>query len=238
MINGVVNTATKISLCIQTITGLFGLYGLTIPLAPQDVILRQVLGLEMTVQIIEFIFYIGFLYILNLQDLTRKRYYDWFLSTPVMLFTISLYFFYVNIIEEFSTLENNNNDNIDKDKSPITLTEFTKQNFKQIAGIVILNFLMLLFGFLAEVGIMDRWMAFVLGTGALCGSFGIIYYNYAQFSKKTQNIFWIMFSLWAMYGVAFLFPPVSKNLGYTALDVFAKNFFGIFLYYIIQGKRI
>lgn len=234
MLNGAVTTSTKISLGIQTITGLFGLYGLTIPLAPQDVILRQVLGLEMFVQIIEFVFYIGFLSVLNLQDLTKKRYYDWFLSTPIMLFTISLYFFYVNFIEEITTTHDNN----DKNKSLLSLTDFIKQNFKQIAAIVILNFLMLLFGFLAEVGIMDRWLAFVLGTGALCGSFGIIYYNYVQFSQKTRNIFWIMFSLWSMYGIAFLLPPTTKNVGYTALDIFAKNFFGIFLYYTIQKKRI
>jgi hypothetical protein len=46
-----------------------------------------------------------------------------------------------------------------------------------------------------------------------------------------------MFGLWAMYGLAFLMPPVAKNLGYTALDIFSKNFFGIFLYYIIAQKR-
>jgi bacteriorhodopsin len=221
----IVNNATKLSLGVQTITGLFGLYGLTIPLAPKDKILRQVLGLEMIVQIIEFIFYIGFLSVFNLNDLTRKRYYDWFLSTPVMLFTISLYFFYVNFIEG-------------KDTKPVSLTEFTQNNFTQIAGFLILNFLMLLFGFLAEIGMMDRWLAFVLGTGALCGSFGIIYKNYAKFSEKTNNIFWVMFGLWALYGVAFLFPPVAKNIGYTALDIFAKNFFGIFLYYIISQKEV
>jgi hypothetical protein len=221
----IVNDATKVSLVIQTITGIFGLYGLTIPLAPKDAILRQVLGLEVIVQIIEFIFYIGFLSVFNLNDLTRKRYYDWFLSTPVMLFTISLYFFYVNFIEG-------------QDTKPISLADFTKNNFKEITGIVILNFLMLLFGYLAEVGMMDRRLAFVLGTGALCGSFGIIYKNYAKFSEKTKNIFWIMFGLWALYGIAFLFPPITKNLGYTALDIFSKNFFGIFLYYIIRSKGI
>jgi len=221
----IVNDATKVSLVIQTITGIFGLYGLTIPLAPKDAILRQVLGLEVIVQIIEFIFYIGFLSVFNLNDLTRKRYYDWFLSTPVMLFTISLYFFYVNFIEG-------------QDTKPISLADFTKNNFKEITGIVILNFLMLLFGYLAELGMMDRRLAFVLGTGALCGSFGIIYKNYAKFSEKTKNIFWIMFGLWALYGIAFLFPPITKNLGYTALDIFSKNFFGIFLYYIIRSKGI
>ena len=220
-----VNNATKLSLGVQTITGLFGLYGLTIPLAPKDAILKQVLGLEMIVQIIEFIFYIGFLSVFNLTDLTRKRYYDWFLSTPVMLFTISLYFFYVNFIEG-------------RDTKPIGITEFTITNLKQIIAFVLLNFLMLLFGYLAEVGIMDRTLAFVLGTGALCGSFGVIYQSYAKFSEKTRNIFWAMFGIWAMYGIAFLMPPVAKNLGYTALDIFAKNFFGLFLYYIINQKAI
>ena len=220
----IVNNATKISLGVQTITGLFGLYGLTIPLAPQDAILRQVLGLEMIVQIIEFIFYIGFLSVLNLNDLTRKRYYDWFLSTPVMLFTISLYFFYVNFIE-------------DQDGKTISLTDFLKNNSLQIAGFVILNFLMLLFGYLGEIGVIDRWLAFIVGTGALCGAFGIIYENYAKFSEKTKDIFWAMFGIWALYGIAFLCPPVAKNLGYTALDILSKNFFGIFLYYIISQKR-
>lgn len=222
--NTIVNNSTKISLGVQTITGLFGLYGLTIPLAPKDAILRQVLGLEMLVQIIEFVFYLSFLSVINLNDLTRKRYYDWFLSTPVMLFTISLYFFYINFIEN-------------QDEKTLNLAEFAANNKIQIAGFVILNFLMLLFGYLAEIGIMDRWLAFILGTGALCGSFGIIYENYAKFSEKTKNIFWVMFGIWALYGIAFLCPPVAKNLGYTALDIFSKNFFGIFLYYVISQKQ-
>jgi bacteriorhodopsin len=219
--SGIVNSATKLSLAVQTITGLFGLYGLTIPVAPKDIILKQVLGLEMVVQIIEFIFYLGFLSVFNLSDLTRKRYYDWFLSTPVMLFTISLYFYYVNFVDG----ENN-----------AKIGDFTRENIKEISGFVLLNLLMLLFGFLAEIGSMNRGLAFILGTGSLCGSFGIIYKSYAKFSEKTRNIFWIMFGLWAIYGLAFLMPPVAKNLGYTVLDIFSKNFFGIFLYYIIAQK--
>ena len=71
----IVNNATKISLGVQAITGLFGARGLTIPLASKDMILRQVLWLEMIVQTIEFFFYIGFLYILNINSLTQRRYY-------------------------------------------------------------------------------------------------------------------------------------------------------------------
>ena len=104
-------------------------------------------------------------------------------------------------------------------------------------GILVLNFLMLLFGFLAEMGLMPRGLAFVLGTGALCGSFLIIYENFARFSKLTNNIFFVMFTLLALYGVFFLLPPVVKNVGYTTLDIFAKNFFGLFLTYVIYSKR-
>jgi hypothetical protein len=226
----IVNTATKVSLGIQAITGLLGAYGLTVPLAPKDAILRQVLGLEMIVQLIEFVFYMSFLSISNLNSLTEERYYDWFLSTPVMLFTIALYFFYVNFIEQSSA------DN--KTIKPFGLFEFTTNNLKPIAGFIILNFLMLLFGYLAELGIMNKGLAFVLGMGALCGSFGIIYEYYGKYSKKTRDIFWAMFGIWSLYGVAFLCPPVIKNLSYTTLDIFAKNFFGIFLYYIINEKRV
>lgn len=223
--SNIVGSANKFSLGIQAITGLLGAYGLTVPLAPKDEILRQVLGLEMIVQVIEFIFYLGFISVLNLTSLTQERYYDWFLSTPVMLFTISLYFFYVNFIEGH-------------DGKTIGLLDFAKNNSKQIFGFVILNFLMLLFGFLGERGVMNKMLAFVLGTGALCGSFGIIYENYAKYSEKTRNIFWIMFGLWSLYGIAFLCPPVIKNLSYTTLDIFAKNFFGLFLYYTINNKRV
>ena len=223
--SNVVGSANKLSIGIQAVTGLLGLHGLTIPLEPKDEILRQVLGLEMLVQAIEFIFYLGFASTLNLTSLTQARYYDWFLSTPIMLFTISLYFFYVNFIE-------------DQDGKTIGLVDFAKNNSKQVFGFVLLNFLMLLFGFLGERGIMNKMLAFVLGSGALVGSFGIIYENYAKYSEKTRNIFWIMFGLWSLYGIAFLMPPVAKNLGYTTLDIFAKNFFGIFLYFTINSKKV
>jgi hypothetical protein len=228
--SAIVWTSNQISILIQFITGIVGAYGLTIPLAPTDVILREVLTLEMIVQFIEFIFYIGFLTVFHLTSLTQARYYDWFLSTPIMLFTTSLYFYFKNFVEDKETMSSKNG-------KPFSLWEFAKQHRKPLLGILVLNFLMLLFGFLAEMGLMPRGLAFVLGTGALCGSFLIIYENFARFSKLTNNIFFVMFTLWALYGVFFLLPPVVKNVGYTTLDIFAKNFFGLFLTYVIYSKR-
>ena len=225
-------TSNQISLFIQFITGIIGLYGLSIPLAQADIALREVLILEMIVQTIEFIFYVGFLSIFNIISLTQARYYDWFLSTPIMLFTTSLYFYYKNFIEDKQDPKD------EKDGKRFGIVEFFKKDYQPILMIVVLNFLMLLFGFLAELGMMNRTLAFILGTFSLFGSFSIIYKNYAQFSKKTETIFYIMFGLWSCYGIFFMFPPVVKNIGYTTLDIFAKNFFGIFLAYVISLKKL
>lgn len=221
-----VHSANTFSLLVQAITGVAGFYGLTVPIHESDHILKQVLSLEMIVQIIEFIFYIGFYFIYNLHTLTESRYYDWFLSTPIMLFTIALYFFYTNFIEG-------------KEISELTdIYQFAQEHILPLSGIILLNFAMLLFGFLGERGILQRSTSFTLGSLCLIGSFGILYKNFAIFSKQTRSIFWIMFSLWSMYGIAFLLPSVSKNLSYTVLDIFAKNFFGLFLTYTIYQKRI
>lgn len=216
--------STGASLLIQFITGLLGAYGLTIPLAAKDIILKQVLGLEMLVQGVEFIFYLGFLSAPSITSLTISRYHDWFLSTPLMLFTTSLYFFYVNFIEEYQEL--------------ISLDDFVKAHWKAIIAFIFLNFFMLLFGYLGELGIIDKMTGFWLGTFALFGSFGTIYYEFAQHSEKTRNLLWIMFSIWSLYGIAYLLKPIYKNIGYTILDLFAKNFFGIFLTYIITKKQL
>jgi bacteriorhodopsin len=232
--SGVVNTANQISLLVQAITGLVGFSGLYAIVPPQDVILQKVLGLEMLVQVVEFLFYIGLVSIYNVTQVTQVRYYDWFLSTPIMLFTISLYFYYIHTTEEHE----NKNDDDKEQKKNTTLNKFTQDNWKQIAGFTGLNFLMLLFGFLTEFGLVERLLAFFLGTGALCGSFGIIYQSYAQYSSKSIFLFWIMFLLWSLYGVAFLLSPVLKNISYTILDIFAKNFFGIFLSVMIWNKSL
>jgi hypothetical protein len=214
------------SLIIQFITGLLGAYGLKIPLAGKDIILKQVLGLEMLVQGIEFVFYMGFLSAPSIASLTISRYHDWVLSTPIMLFTTALYFFYVNFIEQ------NGGEEI------IDLEDFVKDHWKVISAFVILNFLMLLFGYLGELGVINKMAGFWLGTAALFGSFGTIYYEFAQQSEKTTKLFWIMFSIWSVYGVAYLLKPIYKNIGYTVLDLFAKHLIGVFLTYISAEKQL
>ena len=59
-----------------------------------------------------------------------------------------------------------------------------------------------------------------------------IYEKYAKYSTRGIALFTIFTILWALYGVAALMPYTLKNIGYNILDIFSKNFFGLFLVYI------
>ena len=65
----------------------------------------------------------------------------------------------------------------------------------------------------------------------------MIYVNYATQSKTGWKLFLYFFFFWSLYGVAALFPYDIKNSFYNILDLFAKNFFGLFLSYLIITKK-
>jgi hypothetical protein len=220
----IVNLTTKSSLVVQFITALISTAGLFTKVPDKDKILVEALGLETIVQIIEFGFYLTFLTIFNLYDLTISRYYDWFLTTPVMLFTTCLYFYY----EE--TQQTNN------ESSRIHLSDFFTQHKTTLVLIFVCNLLMLLCGFLTELGYMDRSTGFVVGTAFLFTSFGFIYKEFARHSVKGSQLFMILFGVWSLYGFAFLMPFMERNISYNILDIIAKNFFGLFLYFTILRK--
>ena len=48
-----------------------------------------------------------------------------------------------------------------------------------------------------------------------------------------------MLVIWGFYGVAATFGTVNKNISYNTLDIIAKNFYGLFIYYVIVklGKK-
>jgi bacteriorhodopsin len=43
---------------------------------------------------------------------------------------------------------------------------------------------------------------------------------------------------WALYGLFALLNYTAKNVSYNILDLFAKNFFGVFLSLVIWRKSI
>ena len=219
-----VKKTTELSLLVQLITGIFSTFGLTIKLDESDQILQQILGLELIVQIIEFGFYIFFVSNFNLETLATSRYSDWVISTPTMLFSMAAYFFYEEQKEKNSVKNN--------------LLDFTLNNKWSLLEIFFFNFCMLAFGYLGETGIIDRYTAFALGTACFARSFYVLYTEFAEKSIIGKQLYAILFVIWGLYGVAFLTPVVQKNISYNILDIIAKNFFGLYLYYKIssQGK--
>jgi hypothetical protein len=66
----------------------------------------------------------------------------------------------------------------------------------------------------------------------------LIYYNIIYVNFVTENtpgylLFWYFFFFWSLYGIVAVLPYYTKNACYNILDLFAKNFFGLFLSYII-----
>lgn len=217
-----------ISLIIQLITGIIGIVGIFIPLSSPDKILTNIISIEMVVQFIEFVFYLWLMFSMYAKkiNITSFRYIDWFITTPIMLTTIIFFFAYQSNLDKFKNKEEN-----------ITMKEIIKKEYKTIILILIFNFLMLLFGLLGELGILNKYISLILGTFFFLLSFYSIYKNYVLLSQKNNNLFYFIFIVWAIYGIVYLFPYNYRNASYNILDIFSKNFYGLFLFYKILQKR-
>ena len=64
----------------------------------------------------------------------------------------------------------------------------------------------------------------------------IIYQQYAKYTQIGQLIFWAFSGIWFFYGIAAMMSYYWKNILYNVLDLFAKNFFGLFLAYVIYEQ--
>jgi bacteriorhodopsin len=93
---------------------------------------------------------------------------------------------------------------------------------------------MLYFGYLGEIGAIDLNLSLILGFIFFALTFYIIYKNYAVKSKNAKKIFYLTLIIWGIYGIAPLMSPDTKNNMFNILDLFAKNFFGLYLYYRIK----
>ena len=221
----IVNLTTKISIYTQFITGLFSINGITISLPDKDLILKDILILELIVQIIEFCFYYFVIQKLHQDDMAKSRYYDWVITTPIMLVTTFSYLLY----EE--QLEKNPNG------KPIRLSDVLKIHAESITQIIISNFAMLSIGYLYEIGQVSSKVAFVYGFIFLLNTFNIIYKHAGCKSKKGKYIFSFMFLLWSIYGVAFILPTGIKNSVFNITDLFSKNFFQVYITMMAYSKK-
>tara|TARA_Y100000992_G_scaffold267564_1_gene206191 strand:- start:437 stop:1123 length:687 start_codon:yes stop_codon:yes gene_type:complete len=212
-----------ISLIVQLITGIIPIHSIFIKIDEKDNILKDILILETLVQFIEMIFYIWIAFaVLNVKKMASRRYIDWVITTPVMLLTTIMFMKYQEKKEQ-NKLE----------KEPVKTKEFLVDNRENIYKIVALNFFMLLFGYLGEQNILSKYISVPIGFIFFFKTFEIIYTNYAISSKLGQQIFYFLFVVWGLYGLAAMLTPNIKNMSYNILDLISKNFYGLFIYYQI-----
>lgn len=215
------------SLFVQILTGAFTLSGVFINLPKDDLILHDVIFLETIVQIIELVFYILisiFLINISMTLVTPLRYIDWAITTPAMLISTIMFMEYKN--RKYNKTES------------ITAREFVKQNKVNMYKIIGYNFLMLLSGILGEMGYINIYVSNIIGFIFLGLTFHTIYENYVLDESTNKKLFAFMFIVWSLYGIAALLPTLQKNIIYNGLDIIAKNFYGLFIfYYIVMVSR-
>lgn len=202
----------QLSIIVQVITGIIELLTLFIKVSPKLILLQQMMLLEVIVQCIEGSFYIYWFYnFKKIANITPSRYADWVITTPTML---------VNLICYYIFLQNKN----------LNFMEIWNKEWKTIIPILCLNWLMLLFGYLGEIKVLPVLISVTLGFIPFLMYFYMIYKKYVS---THSSLFYYFFIFWSLYGIAATLPYNMKNNWYNILDLFAKNFFGIYLTYLI-----
>ena len=216
-----VYTSLVTSIIIQVVTGVIEFFSLFVKVPSKFLFLKQMMILELFVQIIESSFYVyWFNNFKNILNVTPTRYFDWVITTPTMLVNLIFYLIFLKHIND-NTSEN------------LNFFELFNKEFYTIITVLVLNWLMLLFGYLGEISVIPVLLGVTLGFIPFLIYYYIIYKNYALLSDDGFKIFLYFFIFWLLYGVAAVFPYNIKNTCYNMLDLFAKNFFGIFLTYLI-----
>jgi bacteriorhodopsin len=209
------------SLLVQLVVGTIDYKAIGLPLEPNDEILRDLLKVEVVVQIVEFIFYVWLIYYFSKvsRNITPVRYLDWAITTPLMLITLSAF------LKHDGTTR-------------MRLSDFLSNYKGSIVTIVLLNAAMLLFGLVGEFGFLNLYLSTALGFIPFALNFKYIKETFLPSNDdkfKNALFYWFVF-FWALYGVFALTSYTIKNTGYNILDIFAKNFFGLFLAYVVWTK--
>jgi hypothetical protein len=222
MINLNIYKSLILSIIIQLISGIIEIIALFLKVPSKFLFLQQMLLLEVIVQVIEGFFYMYWFYnFKTILNITPKRYFDWAITTPTMLLTLIFYLIFLKYKD--SNISYN-----------LNFFELFNQEFYTIIKIFILNWLMLLFGYLGEINLMPILLGVSLGFIPFLIYYYIIYKKYALSSNDDGlNIFFYFFIIWSLYGIVAVLPYKIKNMCYNMLDIFSKNFFGIFLSYLL-----
>ena len=211
----------KVSLGIQFVVAAFDVYVLLLP-RPREVLLRDLLKVELGVQMVEFIFYLWMVRQWkankSLKRILQFRYCDWMITTPTMLITLTAFL---------------------GGTPQQSLFSFIQQHFKFLIYVLLLNFFMLWFGLQGEWGNIPQTQSVLFGFIPFILYFAMIYKRFVdkkQLPRYKVQIFYYFFIIWSLYGVIGFFPPVFKNIGYNILDLFSKNAVGLVLSFLLLHR--
>lgn len=191
--------------------------------------MRHILNLETCISIVAAYFYGKFISVIdNAEQLENKsdsdlkreinitRYVDWSITTPIMLLVLILAFRY----------------NIGKHGV----------NFADYFIILIMNYAMLGFGYLGEIGKLPRLIANAIGFIFFISLYGFIFVKYMMTDNRTiinnsdnNLLFYSFLVLWSLYGVFYQMGDSFKNIGFNILDLFSKCFVGIYFWSYSSG---
>lgn len=228
-----------ISLIIQWVALLIGVVATSVgPSGPLGVVLTM----ENIVQVIELVFYHWYRWVMvgsvaiasGTVDLAWVRYLDWVVTTPVMLVSTALFFEW----QRWGTVIHDDNTGLQDDKD-FSLWDWLGENQTSVWAMVLANGVMLLVGFLQEMGVLDIVTSTITGFIALGVSFWVL--GQMREHKKTTRgkgnwIYPFMFGVWSLYGVAATLPSLPKNIMYNVLDLFSKNFYGVYVSSLILSR--
>ena len=177
---------------------------------------RHILNIETCISVVAAFFYSKFVtdieerkkndIPLDYKEIIVNRYTDWMITTPLMLLVLCLAFAY---------------------NSKTTLNFFT------FLLILLLNFGMIISGFVGEIGyIKDLQTTNLVGFAFFLALYGFIYYRflYKKYNFDNLIIFLSFFILWSFYGVFYMYDNQFRNVGYNVLDLLSKCFVGIFFW--------
>jgi bacteriorhodopsin len=219
-----VKSTALLSVTLQCITGLIESNGLFFKVKKEDVIVKDILAMELFVQAIELVFYLHLVYLIFYSKLhgniTSHRYLDWFITTPIML---------ISFISFFKYLKNPNRN--------IRLFESIEEEYGNISKLILANATMLGIGLASELSIIDKNIGVAVGFLPFTYIFKILYSEYAKFTTLSMMLYYFIFLVWGLYGVSAVLPFGPKNSMYNILDLFAKNFYGLFLFAFLYFRQ-
>jgi hypothetical protein len=222
---GIIQYTAGLSLFVQIITAAIDYYVLTLPtISPDLKLLHDLLVVELLVQLVEGAFYVWLVFAISrTTNITLHRYWDWFITTPTMLITFATFLIYLRFKESGVT-------------DIPSFISIIGANLKTYSTLVLLNTAMLIFGYLGELKKISLFTSVFGGFVPFFMMFYIIYENFAKYTDLGTTMFWYFFVVWGLYGVAACLSYNLKNISYNILDLFAKNFFGLFLAYILYSS--